>query len=203
MWYSPEHLVTLGFLVLLTPATLPPAGLPPPSTAVCDPPALVLPSTITLEPGLERIVRLALEYSPRFRQQCHVLASATTLRATVKISMQSTDVVGRARTILHRGLRGGFTAEIEIHDPLQTTELLAHEFEHVIEQLDGVDLNALAERGKAHRVVDGAFETERAVATGKQVAGEVIDNSPDRMRGAGARVWRTLRTALSIRRPKL
>ncbi len=195
MWYS--------LLVLLTPATLVPVGLPPAATAVCDPPVLALPSTIALESGLEPIVRVALAYSPRFRQQCHALASATRLKATVKVAFQRSSVIGRARAIVHRGLGGTFTAQIEIRDPAQTTELLAHEFEHIIEQLDGVDLTVLAARGAAHRLHDGAFETERAIATGQQVAGEVVDNSPDRMRGAGAKVWRTLRTVLSIRRSKL
>jgi hypothetical protein len=193
MWYS--------LVVLLTPSTLPPS-LPPAATAICDPPALALPSTITLEPGLEPIVRLALEYSPRFRQQCHVLALATTLTATVKISVQPPSRAGRAHATVHRQ-SGTFTAAIEIGDPARTTELLAHEFEHIIEQLDGVDLGALSDRGEAHRSIDGAFETERAIATGQQVASEVLDHSPDRLRGGAARVWRTLTAVLSIRRSKL
>jgi hypothetical protein len=187
-------------LVLLTPATLVPANVRSTTAAMCNPPALALPSTITLEPGLEPIVRLALEYSPRFRQQCQVLASATTLKATVKIALQPPSMAGRARALVHRGPDGTFSAEIEIRDPAQMTELLAHEFEHIIEQLDGVDLGELAARGEAHRTSDGAFETERAIATGHQVANEVVDNSPDWMRGAGAKVWRTLRSVVSMRR---
>jgi hypothetical protein len=195
MWYS--------LLVLLTPSTLPPASVSSPSAAICDPPALTLPSTITLERGLEPIVRVALEYSPRFRQQCHLLALATTLKATVTIRFQPPSLVGRARTTLHRGPDGAFMAAIEIREPARTTELLAHEFEHIIEQLDGVNLGLLEERGKAHRSNDGAFETERAIATGQQVANEVLDHSPDRLRGASATVWRRLKTVLSIRRSKL
>jgi hypothetical protein len=194
MWYS--------LLVLLTPATLPAAGLPSAPTAVCDPPALALPSTITLEPGLEPIVRLALKYSPRFRQQCRVLASAR-LTATVTIAWHQPSITSRARATLHRGPGGTFSALIEIREPARTTELLAHEFEHIIEQLDGVDLGSLTERGEAHRADDGAFETERAIATGRRVAGEVVDNAPDRMRGAGAKVWRALRTFLASRRSTL
>ena len=74
---------------------------------------------------------------------------------------------------------------------------LAHEFEHLIEQLDGVDLRALAKEGEARRLPDGAFETERAIAAGQQVAGEVVDNAPDRVRGAGS-VWRALGRAIRV-----
>ncbi len=63
----------------------------------------------------------------------------------------------------------------------------------MIEQLDGVDLKALAKEGMAHRLADGAFETARAVAAGQQVAGEVTNNAPDRLAGAGQSVWRALR----------
>ncbi len=69
------------------------------------------------------------------------------------------------------------------------SELLGHEFEHLIEQLDGVDLSAMARGGEARRLTDGAFETERAIAAGQQVAGEVIDNAPDRVRKAGVTMW--------------
>src|SRR4030095_9786735 len=112
MWYS--------LLVLLTPSTLPPASVPSPSAAICDPPALSLPSTITLERGLEPIVRVALEYSPRFRQKCHLLALATTLNATVTIRLKPPSLVGRARTTLHRGPDGAFMAAIEIREPART-----------------------------------------------------------------------------------
>ena len=102
---------------------------------------------------------------------------------------------GRA-TSFRQGEWGALAAEIEIRSVPDLTELLAHEFEHLIEQLDGVDLPALARQGEARRLSDGAFETDRAIAAGHQVAGEVVDNAPDRIRSAGASVWRAVRRAL-------
>ena len=78
----------------------------------------------------------------------------------------------RARTSFRLDEWGALAAEIEIRSAPDLTELLAHEFEHLIEQLDGVDLQALARKGEARRLSDGAFETDRAVAAGQQVAGE-------------------------------
>ena len=102
----------------------------------------------------------------------------------------------RARTSIRQNQWGVLAAEIEIRSAPDLTELLAHEFEHLIEQLDGADLKALAKEGMAHRLADGAFETARAVAAGQQVAGEVTNNAPDRVRGAGKSVWRALRRAV-------
>jgi hypothetical protein len=64
---------------------------------------------------------------------------------------------------------------VEIMDHDNQEELIAHELEHVIEQLDGIDLHALASRPATgvHVCADGAFETTRAVKVGRAVAGEV------------------------------
>ena len=70
----------------------------------------------------------------------------------------------------------------------------------MLEQLDGVDLQALAHGGEARRLADGAFETARAITAGQQVAGEVVNNAPDRVRSAGASMWRALRRAVATQR---
>jgi len=54
--------------------------------------------------------------------------------------------------------------------------LIAHEFEHIIEQLDGVDLPLMASRTASgvHRVPGSEhFETDRAIAAGHRVSEEV------------------------------
>ena len=55
-------------------------------------------------------------------------------------------------------------------------ELIAHEFEHILEQLDSVDLAAMAARsGTGVRAVSelGHFETDRAIAAGRRVESEM------------------------------
>jgi Tol biopolymer transport system component len=71
--------------------------------------------------------------------------------------------------------QGGRLVSVDIHltnfdDPV---ELIAHELEHVIEQLDGIDLEAHARTGTVSKREDGAFETRRAIEIGKRVAREV------------------------------
>jgi hypothetical protein len=105
----------------------------------------------------------------------------------------------RARGVVHRLAPGVVIANIVINDPAEATELLAHELEHVLEQVDGVDLKHAATRGEAHQLADGAFETARAISAGKQVAGEVLDHAPDRIRHAGAKLWSALRRSIMRR----
>jgi len=71
----------------------------------------------------------------------------------------------------------GVLVSVDIHlarleDPV---ELIAHEIEHVIEQLDEADLEAHARSGNVWKGDDGAFETRRAIAVGRRVASEVTD----------------------------
>jgi hypothetical protein len=195
MWYSPEHAVVVGAfasLSLLAPTT-PPYGVGGgrPTTS-CDAPAPSLPSSIAIEKGLERVVQWTLENSPTFRQQCRVLAGATMLTATVRVEARTPGATERALSTVRRTPSGVLSAEIRIWNADSLSELLGHEFEHLIEQLDGVNLAALVNSGQARRMDGGAFETARAVAAGQRVSGEVLDRAPDGVKRAAGRVWRAL-----------
>jgi hypothetical protein len=63
---------------------------------------------------------------------------------------------------------------MELVVPSDYVELIGHEFEHAIEQAEGVDLRSLVESrgGAAYITADGAFETARAVRVGRIVAEE-------------------------------
>ena len=64
-----------------------------------------------------------------------------------------------------------------LHAPLDPVEAIAHELEHVLEQVDRIDLRRLSfVRGNGvFRLWDGDFETTRAVSTGRRVAAEYGD----------------------------
>jgi hypothetical protein len=203
MWYAPESFVALASLVLLAPEPVRTPSVPPAvaarvaRVAACGAPTPSLPDSIQLASGLEPIVRSWLEHSPTFRQQCRELAAAPRLRATVRIAQRPAGTTSRAVTRFVRQNRSGeLRAEIEIRSAPDMAELLAHEFEHVLEQIEGIDLELLAAGGEARRLADGAFETARAVRAGHRVAAEIINNSPDVFRRTGASVWRTLRRAV-------
>ena len=79
---------------------------------------------------------------------------------------------GRAQTAIHRLASGAIEAEVAVLFGENYRELLAHEFEHIIEQVEGVNLRAEAARGHAWMLPGGFFETRRAFATGMQVLRE-------------------------------
>lgn len=194
MWLPAEHLIAVASLFLVAPPVLlspPDAGTPP---TLCDAPTFRLPPTIRIEDDLEPSVRWVLEYSPTFREQCRALAAAPQLRATMRLRVRrpgSSDP--RARASFRPRPSGGFIAIIELGDATALSELLGHEFEHVIERLDGVDLEEMARQGRARQVADGAFETTRAISAGLRVSGEVADNAPDRIWRATGTIWRAMR----------
>ena len=196
MLHLPEHVVAFSSLLLLAPTTLPNGDGTAPSTAtVCDAEAPSLPAWISLQDGLAPLVRATLENSPTFRQQCRILAASPDVSASVRVSRPAPGELSRARATM-RDTGGRTVVEIEILRPSDFAELLGHELEHLIEHIDGVDLQAAATRGEAQRREDGAYETRRAIAVGRKVSGEVLDRSPDRMRRAGGSIWRALRGAL-------
>ena len=71
--------------------------------------------------------------------------------------------------------RNGRLLSVDIHLTTldDSIEFIAHELEHVIEQLDAVDLDAQTRTGTVWKREDGAFETRRAIEIGKRVAREV------------------------------
>ena len=82
----------------------------------------------------------------------------------------------RARTTFIRDRTDGLRAIIDLPVSVDVVELLAHEFEHVVEQIEGVNLRRLARRRDSgvRMVGPGRFETDRAYRAGLEAAAEVI-----------------------------
>ena len=131
-----------------------------------------LPSNVELARDLARVLERIYDRSPVFRAQCDRIARAGNLRVAVRLD---TSIPSRCRafTIVQRR---GYTIRAEVHLPPSSdlTELVAHEFEHLLEQIEGVDLKKLSRvRGSGVHEVEGrAFETDRAQAAGRVVAAE-------------------------------
>ena len=134
------------------------------SDGVDAPPNLTVPSTY------RKTLELMLERSPMFRRQCLRLASATQLTVVVRM-LHPSDGGPRARTEIKRE-DDRLVATVQINPLGNFMELLAHELEHVIEQLDGIDLAAKASlaRTGVRSCADGTFETSRAVWVDSVVA---------------------------------
>jgi Tol biopolymer transport system component len=133
-----------------------------------------LPSNLTagavFRPALERM----WQSSGTFRRQCGRLSAAPQLQVNLLMEeLARRPSSYRARAAMKR--QSGALVSVHIHltrfeDPI---ELIAHEIEHVIEQLEGVDLGAQAGTGNVWKREDGAFETQRAIEVGRRVAREV------------------------------
>jgi hypothetical protein len=118
------------------------------------------------------VIERAQRDSPTFQRQYRrlLLAGPIDIRIMVVESQRRSSV--RARTAIAR--RGGAIVAADIYLPLssETMELLAHEIEHVIEQLDRVDLAAHRHSGDVWSTSDGSVETRRAIEVGRRVAME-------------------------------
>ncbi len=106
-----------------------------------------------------------LQRSETFRQQCERIADTRVLRVTLHVGM-TVDSGGRAQTIINRYDAGGIRAEVILRFGEDYFELLAHEFEHILEQVDGVSLPHEVALHRAWVTPTGAFETRRAADAG-------------------------------------
>ena len=129
-----------------------------------------VPENLDVPSMYRTTVASMLERSAMFRRQCARLAAASHLSVAVRM-MHPLTGGPRARTQISREEGSRLLALVEINPAGDFTELLAHELEHVIEQLDGIDLAAKAAMSNSGvRTCSEGFETNRAVRIGTLVA---------------------------------
>jgi hypothetical protein len=140
-------------------------------TTVAVPPNLLVPDI------LRTTVETMLRTSPTFRRQCARLANAQNMVVTIGRMGWTGDLSARARAVFASSPDGRRVARIEIRPADDQVELLAHELEHVIEQLDEINLRTMAsvpgsgvERCRGR---EEAYETIRAIRAGRAAADEV------------------------------
>jgi hypothetical protein len=135
---------------------------------------------LRIAPALLPLIAEMCQRAPTFRRQVVRLARQPGLEVAVAPGRFTAGGRTRARTamtLVDGQLR---TASVEVPggEPRLLVELVAHEFEHIVEQLDGVDLAAWSGRSGVYRIGGfdrgSAFETERAQQVGRRVAGEFL-----------------------------
>jgi hypothetical protein len=138
-----------------------------------------MPETIRFPRELQSHVRIMLQRSPTFRWQCRRIAEAAMLRVNLQLNPAiALDRSYRALTVIRRSPFGWILASVEISPAGSPVEWIAHELEHVIEQIEGIRLPALVDReAGVWRSSPGVFETTRAIDAGRTVAGELRANS--------------------------
>ncbi|MEO5820455.1 MAG: hypothetical protein ABIT71_08100 [Vicinamibacteraceae bacterium] len=139
-----------------------------------------LAAGLRIAPVLRPVVAGMCQRAPTFRRQVVRLARQPGLEVTVATGAFESRGRARARTAMTRvdGQLRSARVEVPGGDPALLAELVAHEFEHILEQLDDVDLASWAGRSGVYRVggsdQEGPFETERARQVGRLVAGEYL-----------------------------
>jgi hypothetical protein len=136
--------------------------------------------TISLPGTYRPLVAMMLTRSATFRRQCARLAAAPYLSIIIRAEAPN-GTQAPALTRIRREADGRLTATMQLAPSSRTPELIAHEFEHIIEQLDGVDLaimSRLRSTGVKRVSEVDAFETRRAIVTGLRVARESAIAAP-------------------------
>jgi hypothetical protein len=135
---------------------------------------------LQIEPALQPLVIEMCRRSSTFRRQVARLADADGLTVTVRQVVFPSTSAWRAQAAIRRVGSEVQSVDVQVHAGARrlVPELIAHEFEHILEQLDGVDLKGWVGRSGVRRVVsdqrDSPIETERARRVGRIVANEFM-----------------------------
>jgi hypothetical protein len=164
---------TCGLALAVTSSTSLGALAPQPVASQTAGAVVALPPNLTAAPVFQSFLDSMWRSSPTFRRQCSRLVAAQGLRVALRLEELQRRPSFDARTVFVR--QGGVLVAAHVFLSLSpaTPELIAHELEHVLEQLDGVDLAAHVGSGNVWKRGDGAFETRRATEVGRRIAREV------------------------------
>jgi len=132
-------------------------------------------TSIQFAPELRREVEELLQYSPTFRAQYQRIAETPRIVVGVRVDVRLTQTNYRARTTFRHYSSGLIVADVLIGPGSQRGESIAHEFEHILEQLDGQDLKQMAKSNAKDVWYSGSdvIETERAIKAGRTVRDEL------------------------------
>ena len=137
----------------------------------------VMAGSLRIAPALHDVVADLCRRSPTFRRQVARLADADGLTVTVRLGAFQPTSSWRAQTVITQV--GGHVRSADVQVPAGdgrlVAELIAHEFEHILEQLDGLNLRMLSNvRGSGVRESSfDVYETTRAQRVGRIVAAEL------------------------------
>lgn len=133
-----------------------------------------LSDAIQVAANLRADVDVMLRSSATFRSQYQRIAAAPSIIVGVSVDSTLFESGFCARSRIRRYRSGLIVVAVTIKPGSHQVEWIAHEFEHILEQLDGVNLGRLA-GGNAKNVWYSGFETietSRAVEAGRIVRAE-------------------------------
>jgi hypothetical protein len=133
---------------------------------------LSIPRHVYVATCLRKTVERMLQRSKTFRMQMADIAR--TPRVGIAIRLETPRNGRRADTQIRRCDTCVVLATISIRSVVDQAELVAHEIEHVREQIEGVPVVRLARAGRGAWANDGVYETTRAIRVGQVVRSEMM-----------------------------
>ena len=132
-----------------------------------------LPANLQVDPQFQPVVEGMRQRSPAFRRQITRIGAVQAFRVRLLPEDQPPTATSDARTAFSLDAGTLVSAHVYLRMTPQIPRFIAHEMEHIIEQLDGIDLRAQAENGVVWKSNDTSFETRRAIEAGLLVEQEV------------------------------
>ena len=134
-----------------------------------------LPWNLAVAEVMAPLVTKMWRQSLTFRRQCAKLAEHPGVSISLELTRGVRDTSGARATVQRRGARLEASIQVDLKRPERFVEHIAHELEHVLEQIDGIDLPRLARQGVDGVISQAArYETARAQAIGRLVARETL-----------------------------
>lgn len=142
-----------------------------------------LPTSVQVERAIQPRIQEMLERSSTFREQCRRLAQAPWMHVAVRQGPYFLDRLGfRAYSTIQRPQPRLFVAVVTVQASADPAMWIGHEFEHLLEQLDDVDVRRQADSLRhAWYTRHGMVETGRAIRVGMRVYDEVRDRDRDNL----------------------
>ena len=145
-----------------------------PDLATARQPEAGLPANLQVDPMFQVVAEGMFQGSPAFRRQVARISASPTVRVLVLPEDRPRPTAGvDARTAFT--FDGGtlVSAHVYLRMTPQVPRFIGHEMEHILEQLDGIDLRAQDGNGVVWKSNDTTFETRRAIEAGLLVELEI------------------------------
>jgi len=148
---------------------------PAPAAFSCEGPEARWPDNVFFFDDLDHPATRTLRQSETVRRQCREFAaSAARIYIRVRLDVRLMERPFRARSVVHKTTDGRMLAMVYLAGRGHPAEWIAHEFEHLLEQLEGVCLDTLSRQtGAAWRSADRMFESSRAIQAGRRALREM------------------------------
>jgi hypothetical protein len=138
-----------------------------------------LPRNLRVPENMRPMLMRMLQTSATFRRQIAVLTAKPAVRMTVTYGGMRGDRNYHALSTVRKHEWGAMLVDTTVFVPTDLVEIIAHELEHVCEQMEGVDLPTLSRRrGVGVYNLNGHYETVRAIRAGQDASREFHDG-PD------------------------